>query len=167
MRIGRHALAVDFAPEIEDAIFREAPFHERARVHARRGMPLEINQVAAVSFVRRMPEMLLAGAEERADRGEARDMAAELVIALVRARHQHHRVPAADGADALLERHIAGRALLHVRRNRVDVRRVGRERDVGTRATRLVDQPLEQVVRSLRALALENRLESVEPLLGL
>jgi len=167
MRIRRDALVVHLAAEVEQAVFGEAALHQRARVHARRGMALEVDQVAAVAFVRRVPEVLLAGAEQRADRGEARDVAAELVVALVRARHHHHRVPAADRADALLQRHVAGRALLHVRRNGVDVRRVRRERDVRARAARLVDQPLEEKVRALGPFALEHRLERVEPLLRL
>ena len=62
---------------------------------------------------------------------------------------------------------VAGRALLHVRRDGVDVRGVGRERDVRARAARLVDQPLEQEVRALGPFALEHRLERVEPLLRL
>ena len=70
-------------------------------------------------------------------------------------------------ADALLERDVAGRALLHVRRNGVDVRGVRRERNVRARAARLVDQPLQQVMRALGAFALEHCLERVEPLLGL
>ncbi len=130
-------------------------------------MTLEIDQVAAVPVVRRVPEVLLAGAEQRADRGEARDVAAELIVALVRLRHQHHCVPAADRADALFERHVAGRALFHVRRDGVDVRRVGGERDIGARAARLVDQALEQIVRALRTFALEHRFQGIEPFLRL
>jgi len=43
-------------------------------------VPLEIHQVAAVPLVRRMPEMVLADAEQRSYRGEAGDVAAELVV---------------------------------------------------------------------------------------
>src|SRR5687767_11008692 len=111
--------------------------------------------------------MLLAGAEQRADRSEARDVAAQLVVALVRARHQHHRVPAADRADAFLEGYIARRALLHVRRDGVDVGRIRRERDMRAGAARLVDEALEQEMRTLGAFALEHGLQRFEPLLGL
>ncbi len=53
---------------------------------------------------------------------------------LFASRHHHHRVPAAVRADALLQRGVARRALLHVRRDGVDVGRVRRVRDVGARA---------------------------------
>ncbi len=167
MRIGRDTLAVDLAAEIDHSVFGQSSFEERASIDARRRVSLEVDQVAAVSIMRRVPEVLLARAEQRADRSEARDVAAELVVALVRLRDHHHRVPTADGTDALLERHVARRALLHMRRNRVDVRSVRRERDVGARAARLVDQPLDQVVRAVRAFALEHRFERIEPFLRL
>src|SRR5260221_1560171 len=54
-----------------------------------------------------------------------------------------------------------------MRRKRVDVRSVRRKRDVGARAARLVDQPLDQVVRAVRAFALEHRFERIEPFLRL
>ena len=167
VRIGRHALAVDLAAEIVQLVLRQAPLEQRARIDAGRGMALEIDQVAAVALVRGVPEMILADAEQRADRGEARDVAAELVVVLVGAHHHRHRVPAAVRADALLDRRVARRALLEVRRDGVDVRGVGRVRQVGAGAARLVDQLLEQEVRALGALALDHRLERVEPLLRL
>ena len=45
-------------------------------------MALEVDQIAAVAVARRVPEVLLSRAEQRADRGEARDVAAELVVVL-------------------------------------------------------------------------------------
>jgi len=36
-----------------------------------------------VSFVRRVPEVIEADAEQRSDRGEARDVTAQLVVRLV------------------------------------------------------------------------------------
>src|SRR3954469_6386523 len=130
-------------------------------------MALEVDEVAAVALVRCVPEVLLPRTEQRADGSEAREMPSELVVVLVRAHHHHHRVPAANGADALLVRDIAGRRLLHVRRNRVDVRRIRRERNVRARAARLVDQPLKKKMRTLGTFALEHRLERIEPFLRL
>ena len=167
MRVGGNPLAVDLAPEVQQLVFREPSLHEGARIDAGRRVALEIDQVAAVAVMGRIPEVLLAGAEQRSDRGEAGDMPAELVVVRVGARHHHHRVPAADRADALLEGDVAGRALLHVRRNGVDVRRIRRERDVGAGAASLVDQALEQVVRALGSFALQHRFERIEPFLGL
>jgi hypothetical protein len=82
-------------------------------------MTLEVHQIAAVPGAGRMPEMVLADAEQRAHRGEAGDVAAQITFDLVRLGHHDHRVPAAVGADTILERRIARRALLHVRRDGV------------------------------------------------
>jgi hypothetical protein len=58
-------------------------------------------------------------------------------------------------------------AFHEVRRNRVDVRGIRRERNVRARAARLVDQALEQEVRALRPFPLEYRFKCIEPFLGL
>ena len=59
---------------------------------------------------------------------------------------------------------IAGQALLLVRRDGVDVGGVRAVRQVGARAARLVDQPLEQEMRPLRTFVLQHRIERVQPL---
>src|SRR6266704_1524581 len=120
-----------------------------------------------MALMRGVPKMIEADAEQRPNRSEARDMSPQLVVGPVRLRHHHHRIPATERAYALLQRMIAGRPLLQVWRNRVQVRRVQRKRDVGSRSTRLVDQLLKQVMGALRALALKYRFQRVEPLLRL
>src|SRR5712692_11682606 len=130
-------------------------------------MSLEVDEVPPVPFVRRMPEMIEADAEQRSDGGETRDVAAQLIVGFVRLRHHDHRVPAAERADALLQGVVAGRALLEVRRNRVEVGGIERERNVSARATRLVDELFQQIAGALGALALEHRLQRIEPLLCL
>src|SRR5438132_5325526 len=119
-------------------------------------MPLEVDEIPSVPLVRRVPEMVEAAAEQRSDRGETRDMATQLVVRLVRFRHHDHRVPAAERADALLERVVAGRALLQMRRNRVEVSGIERERNVGSGAARLVDEFLQKKAGALGALVLEH-----------
>ena len=47
MRIRRQPFAVDFLPEVVELFFAEAAFEKRARVDARRGMPLEVDEIAA------------------------------------------------------------------------------------------------------------------------
>src|SRR6266540_5882697 len=122
-------------------------------------MALEVHQVAAMSLVRRVPEMVEADAEQRPDRSETRDVSAQLVVGFVRLRHHYHRVPAAKRTDAFLQRMIPGRTFLQMRGNRVHVGRIERERNVGSRTARLVDELLQQVMGALRALAFENGLE--------
>src|SRR5882672_5504611 len=130
-------------------------------------MSLKVDQVPPVPFVRRVPEMIEADAEQRSDGGETRDVAAQLIVGLVRLRHHDYRVPAAERADALLERVVAGRALLQVRRNRVEVGGIERERNVSARATRFVDELFQRIAGALGAFVLEHRLKRIEPLLYL
>jgi hypothetical protein len=82
---------------------------------------------------------------------------------LVRAHDHRHRVPARDRADPVLEVLVAGDAHLLLDRNRVDVCGVRRKRQVGARASRLVDQLLDQEMRAVGALGFEHAVERVEP----
>src|SRR5262249_60542703 len=61
---------------------------------------------------------------------------------------------------------LGGRAFSKLRRTRFGVGGVEREGDVGPGAPRLVDQFLQQIVGALGPLAMEDRLERIEPLLG-
>ena len=54
---------------------------------------------------------------------------------------------------------------LLARRDGVDVGRVRLERQVGAGAARVVDEPLEQEVRALRAVRLQHRVDGLEPFL--
>jgi hypothetical protein len=65
----------------------------------------------------------------------------------------------------MLELVIAGRAFLLSGRNRVDVGGIGAVREISSRAARLVDQLLQQIVRALRALILQDALQCIQPLL--
>src|SRR5258708_19488429 len=130
-------------------------------------MSLEVDEAPPVPFMRRLPEMIETDAEQRSDGGETGDVPAQLIVGLVRLCHHDHRVPAAEGADTLLKRVIPWRALLQVRRNRVEVGGIERERNVSARATRLADELFQQIADPLGPLALEHRLQRVEPLLCL
>ena len=166
VRVRRDALAVDVAPEVVQLILGEAAFHEGARVHARRAVSLEVDQVAAEVRGRRAPEVVEPDLHQRVDRRVAGDVAAEVALAAVGPHDHRHRVPADVRADALLDRGIPRKRLFLVRRDRVQVGRVGRIRDVRALAARLVDQRFEQEVRALGTFALEHRFEGVEPLSG-
>ena len=168
MRVARDALAVDLLAEVQQLLLGQAAFEEGARVHAGRGMALDVEQVAAVLGRLGVPEVVEAGAEHRRQRGEARDVAAEVAavrrVQAVRLDHHRHRVPAHVGAQPLLDLDVAGRALFLVGRDRVDVGGVGRERHVDAGLARLVDQLLEQEVGALAALRGDDRRQRVEPL---
>src|SRR6185369_4575039 len=77
VRIRRQALATDFLPEMVELVFADAPFEKRAGVEAWRGVPLQIVQVTAVFFRRRMKEMVETDVVQSRSRSESRDMASD------------------------------------------------------------------------------------------
>jgi hypothetical protein len=99
-------------------------------------------------------------------RGEAGDVTAEVQVALSGAKDHGHRVPAHERAQPVLERVVAGRALLEVGRDGVPVGRVGAVGQVGPVVPRLGDELLEQVVGAFGPLQREDALEGVEPFRG-
>src|SRR5580765_576763 len=128
-------------------------------------MSLEVDQISSVSFVRRVTEMIETDAGQGSDRGESSDFLAQLIVRLVGLRYHHHRIPATERTNALLQRVISRRAFFHVCRNRVEIGRIEREGYVGARTARLLDELLQQIMGALWAFALENRRERIEPLL--
>ena len=167
MRIRRQPLAVDLAAEMVHLFFGQAPEHECTRVDAGRGMALHVYHVAAVVFGGRVPEVVEADVVQGRGRGEARDVAAEVGIALVGAQHHRERVPAHVGTDAVFKRVIARRAHLLVGRDGVYIGGIGRIRHVHAGGARQLDLLLDQVMRAFRPLLLDDRAQRVEPLLGL
>ena len=130
-------------------------------------MALDVDQVAAVLRIRGTPEMIEAHLHQRAYRRVTGDVSAEVALTAVGTHHRRHRVPAHVGADALLQRVIAGRMFLKVRRNRIDVRGRGRQQNVDSGPPRLLDQSLEQVMGPLRAFLFNDGGQRIEPFLGL
>jgi hypothetical protein len=86
---------------------------------------------------------------------------------LVGAQHHRHRVPAHEGADAVLDRLVAGNPDLLVDGNGVDVRGIGREGHVRAGAARLVDHLLDEKIRAVRSFVLDHTIDRVQPFLGL
>ena len=145
-------------------LLRQPPLEVGAGVDAGRRMPLDEHHVARVTVVRRAPEVVEAHLVKRGRRGIARDVAAVLRALAVGLHHHRHGVPADVGLDAPLEGTVARVLALLGRRDRVDVGGVRPERQVGTGAARVVDDPLEQVVRPLRAVHAQHRVDRLEPL---
>ncbi len=83
VRIGRNALAVDLLAEVLQLLLGETPLDEGAGIDAGRRMALHEHEVAAVAFVRGVPEMHEAGVVEGRSGLERRDMAAEFGAFLV------------------------------------------------------------------------------------
>jgi hypothetical protein len=112
------------------------------------------------------PEVVEPDFVQRCRGRVARDVAAVLGALPIGLHDHRHGIPADVCLDTLLERAIAGILDLLSGRDRVDVRRVRLERKVRTRAPREIDHALEQVLRALRALRLEHRVDGLEPLAG-
>ena len=129
-------------------------------------MPLNEDQIAAVLFAGRVPEMVEADVVEGGRGSEAGDMSAELAGLPVRLHHHGKGVPANERADAPLDGRIT-RGMLFARfGDRVQVSRVGGIRQVCPRAPGLVDKHLQQEVRPFDAVTLNDRVERLDPLLG-
>ena len=152
MRIGREPFAADLLPEIDELVLGQPPLEKRASVNAGRAVALEIDEVAAVLFVGGAPEMHEAGIVKRRRRLEARDMAAEFGGFFVGAQHDRGRVPADIATDRRFQLAIAGMRGLVVRVDRVDVGRVGGERQLRALAARRGDDGVEQRVDAFQSL---------------
>ena len=98
----------DLLAEAVELLLGEPALQVRARVVARRGVALEVDEVAAVLVGRRVPEVVVADLVQGRQRLEGRDVAAELGGQLVRAHDHRHRVPANDRAQPPLERGSPG-----------------------------------------------------------
>ena len=164
MRIGRQPVARGFLAEMFQLVLGEPAFEEGARVDAGRGMTLDEHHVARMRVRLRPPEMIEAHFVERGRRGIRREVAAVFARHLVGVQHHRQRVPADVRLDAALEFAVARIGRLVAGRDRVDVGGVRTERKIRAGAARVVDQLLEQVVRALGALGLENRVDRLDPL---
>ena len=107
MRIARQALAAGLLPEAEQLILAQSTFEKSARIDAGRTVALDEDQIAAVRFRRRMPEMAKADIVERGGRLKARNMTAELRTFLVGAENDGKSVPPDDGSQLVLDGAVA------------------------------------------------------------
>ena len=168
MRIRRQTAAgLQLAAEVDEVFFGEPAFEERAGVHAGRSVALEIDLIAVVAA-------LAAAAEEvvhrhfvqRGGRCVRRDVSADAVEVAIRADDHRHGVPANEALDAAFELALAGVARLLIERNRVDVRRRGRERKLDTVANRGLFERGEKLLHALGAFALQHIVERLQPFGG-
>ncbi len=160
-------MTVDLLPKVFELLFGDATFQKGARVHARRGVSLKEDEVAAERLARRAEEMIEADVVQRRRRREAGDVAAELRADLVRAHDHRERVPADVMAQPRFELAVAGHRRLLVGRNRVDVRRLLAERHVRAVALRLVDELRDEVAGALGAFGLDDAAHRLEPFASL
>ncbi len=110
--VGREAVAAHLLTEVVELLLGQAALEERARVVARRGVSLEVDEIAAVLGRRCMPEVVETDLIERGQRLVRGDVAAELRRVLVGAHHHRHGVPAHHGAQLALDRRVTGDGLV-------------------------------------------------------
>ena len=163
MGIGRQTLSANLLAKVHQLIVAEAALEIRAGINAGRAMTLKIDQVAAVRFVAGMPKMHEPGVVKRRRRLEARNVSAKLGGLLVRLDHHRRRVPADVAADVLLELAVARMGRLGFRRNRVDISRVGGERQLRALTTSGGDNRIQNVVNFGDSLEGLDGIERIEP----
>jgi len=149
---------------MREPLFGQAPLEEGTRVHARRRMRLEVDQIAGVSAAE---EMVEADFEQVCGGGVARDMAAELGMRAIRAHHHRQRVPAHDRRNAALQFQVAGKLRLLGERDGVLVGRVEYRRQRHAARARMVHELAQEERRALASLGCNKGVKGVEPFPGL
>ena len=165
--IGREPASVRLLAEAVEILLLEPALEERAGVDPGRRMALDVDEVPAVLRGRGVPEMVEPDLVQGGGGGEARDVAPELGALPVRLHHHRHRVPAHQRADAPFDRRVAGGVALPRLRYGVEVGGVGRVGEVRAGAAGLRDEVLDEEVGARDPVALQHRLERLQPLLGL
>ena len=94
-------------------------------------------------------------------------MAADAVVVVIRAHDHRDRVPADELPDAVLHLLVAGELGLLLRRDGVDVARLREGRETDLQHPSALEQLVEDEARPLRAGLLHQRVERLDPLLGL
>src|SRR5689334_7929726 len=111
-------------------------------------MTLYEDQVARMGLGRGAPEMVESDFVQRGGGGIARQMSAVLGGDAVGLHDHRHRVPTDVSLDAALEGAIAGILRLAAGGDAVDVCSVGPEGQVSAAPARVVDEPVQDEVRT-------------------
>ena len=83
--------------------------------------PAAVIEVAAVLFGRGVPEVVEADDQHVRQRGEGRDVAAQVAVGAVGLDHHRHRIPTHVGTQALFDFQITWAMRTFIGRNRIDV----------------------------------------------
>ena len=150
--------------EILQVLFRQAAFQEGAAVDSRRGVALEINQVAGLIAVARVEEMVEAHFQQRGQRGVSGNMAADAGIVLVLPHHHGHRIPANQALDAALHRAVAGIGDFLFGANRIDIRSIELDSHLGAIGARAFVELLQQKSGAIRTGLIDHLVQRLNPL---
>ncbi len=168
MRIaGKPARAVgrrrDLLAVVREVVSGQPALQERTRVDARRAVRLEEHQVAAVAGVARMEEVVEAHLEQVGRARVARDVAPELAVGGVGARHHGQRIPPHQRGELLLDGQVAGKRRLLFHRDGVDVGRDQFRRPGHGGMARQHRQLVEDEARTRRPFGGDERQEGLAP----
>ena len=145
----------------------EAPFENRARVNARRGVSLEINNVPFKLVRARAEEMVETDLVQCGRRSVGGDVPANVVFDSIRAHHHGQRVPANQALDAPLQFLIAGKQRLQAHGNGVGIRRIRAKGQVDAADGGVGAKPLEDLRGHFWAAGFDNGIQRLQPLLNL
>ena len=130
-------------------------------------MTLEVDVVSGNTVVAAAEEVVEADLVEHGRRGEGGEVPPDALGFLVRLDDHDGGVPADEPADALLEVLVTREPGFLLRRNGVDVGGRNRGRDVDVAGPGVREHLGQQEPRSPVALGVDDRIERVEPLVGL
>jgi hypothetical protein len=165
MRVRREPRAVaQLAAEVVELLERDPALEVGAGVDARRGVPLEVDDVAVAVLALALEEVVEADLVQRRGRGVGRDVAADPLREPVGAHDHGHGVPADQALDAPLDLLAAGQRRLVLGADRVDVGGDGRERQRHAGHPGVVAQRGEQPPHAAGVPLLEDVIERLPPL---
>ena len=171
VRVGRQPRAApavrELLAEAVELRLRDAALEEGPRVHARRGVALEVDLVAAAGVVLAAEEVVEPDLVEARRRLVGRDVPADADLGPVGAGDRHGGVPADERADAPLDVLVAREVRLALRRDRVDVVGAAQRRQADLPLPRPLGEAQHEVAGALRAERVDDAVERGEPLGGL
>ena len=167
MGVAGEPAAADLATEVVEVALVEATLEEGPGVDAGDGVALDVDLVAGHAVGLAPEEVVEADLVERRRRGEGGEVPADAVGPGVGVDDHDRRVPADEGADAALDVDVAGEPALLVGGDGVDVgrRHLGRGADLAL--TGPLGELRHQEAGPDLAPGVDDRVERVEPLLGL
>ena len=164
---GEAAARFQFAAEILQLLFRNASFQIGARIHAGRGVALEVNQVAISGLGLRLQEMIERDFIQRGGGGKGGNVSANAALDLVGPHHHGQGIPAHQALDAALHLLAAGKRRLLPGSNRVLVGSGGGKGKVYAGGAPGVQRELlQQTSGPLRATLRQHIVQRIQPLPG-
>ncbi len=164
MGIGGEAGACrQLAAEVDQVFFGQPAFQKGPSVDAGRRVPLEVNLVPREIAVA-AKEMMETDFVQGGRGGVGRDVTADAGKVAIGPHDHRHRVPADDALDPPLDLPVARINRLLVDRDRIDVGRVGRKRQLDALLMSVLVQHRQQILHALRTFALQHIFQRIEPL---